>query len=132
MSKFKPENCFYTATHEWVSPVEQDVITVGITEHAQQLLGDIVYVELPEIGAQVAPGQELVVVESVKAAADVYGPVAGEVVAVNEELAAQPELINQSPQDKGWLFKMKLVDEGSLQGLLTMADYTKTVATTTK
>ena len=126
MQVIKPEDCRYTASHEWVSLPEDGVVTVGITQHAQQLLGDVVYVELPACGDAVVVGKEVMVVESVKAAADVYGPIAGEVVAVNEALQEQPELVNQSPQGEGWLFKLKLADEQALAALMTLADYEKT------
>jgi glycine cleavage system H protein len=117
-----PNNLKYAKTHEWVR-VEGDVATVGITDHAQQELTDIVYVELPEIGARVEAGQECAVVESVKAASDIYAPLSGDVVAVNEELSHAPELVNEDPYGKGWMFKVKLSDAGELNELLSADDY---------
>jgi glycine cleavage system H protein len=117
-----PNNLKYAKTHEWVR-VEGDVATVGITDHAQQELTDIVYVELPEIGARVETGQECAVVESVKAASDIYAPLSGDVVAVNEELSHAPELVNEDPYGKGWMFKVKLSDAGELNELLSADDY---------
>src|SRR5690349_18765847 len=102
-----PSNLNYTTTHEWVR-VENNVATVGITEHAQSLLGDLVFVDLPELKKPLAIGDEAAVVESVKAAADVYSPIDGEVVEVNSDLNDKPELINQDPYNKGWLFKVKI------------------------
>lgn len=116
-----PQNLNYTTTHEWVR-VENDIATIGITEHAQSLLGDLVFVDLPELKKPLAVGDEAAVVESVKAAADVYSPIDGEVVEVNNDLNDKPELINQDPYDKGWLFKVKIVGELPLS-LLSAADY---------
>jgi glycine cleavage system H protein len=118
-----PETLKYTESHEWVQDNRDGTVTVGITDHAQELLGDLVFVELPEVGTIYEAGAECAVVESVKAASDVYAPVAGEVVAVNETLAGAPETINQEPYQSGWLFKLVLADGASLDGLLTAADY---------
>jgi len=112
----------YTESHEWVS-VEGNQGTVGITEHAQSELGDIVFVELPEVGAQVAAGAEVVVLESTKAAADVYAPVAGRVTAVNEALGNHPDQVNKSAEAEGWLFKMELSDPSELDGLMDETSY---------
>ncbi len=117
-----PNNLKYAKTHEWVR-LEGDTAVVGITDHAQQELTDIVYVELPEVGARVEAGQECAVVESVKAASDIYAPVSGDVVAVNEELSHAPELVNEDPYGKGWMFKIKLSDAGELNDLLGPDDY---------
>jgi glycine cleavage system H protein len=97
----------YTRTHEWVRKEADGTYTIGITDHAQQLLGDIVYVELPEVAHMAEMGQEISVVESVKAAADVYSPLPGEVVAVNEQLSTEPQLVNAQPYGEGWLFKLR-------------------------
>ncbi|WP_449415139.1 glycine cleavage system protein GcvH [Ochrobactrum teleogrylli] len=112
----------FTEDHEWIS-VENGVATVGITIHAQEQLGDLVFVELPEVGRTVSKGEGVVVVELVKAASDVYAPVDGEVVEVNEAVSSDPALINQAAEGDGWLFKLKLSDEGQLSGLLDKAGY---------
>ena len=117
----------YTSSHEWVSALANDEVTVGITTHAQSMLGDIVFVDLPEVGQVVAKGKEVMVLESVKAAADVYSPVAGEIVAVNESLIDQPEQVNQSPFDQGWLFTIKPSDPESLTALLSAQDYQEAI-----
>ena len=117
-----PQNLRYTKTHEWVR-VEPDGLVVGITDHAQEELSDVVYVEPPALDAEFEAGQACAVVESVKAASDIYAPVAGEVIAVNEELANTPELLNQDPYGKGWLFKLKPRDPAELNELLNAADY---------
>lgn len=118
---------WYTAEHEWIA-VDGGVATIGITEHAQEQLGDLVYVELPQIGRTVAKGEETVVVESVKAASDVYAPVSGEVVAVNGELAGDPALVNRAAEADGWLFRLKIADESELEGLMDAAAYRASVA----
>lgn len=119
-------NILFTEDHEWIS-IESGVATVGITIHAQEQLGDLVFVDLPEVGRTVAKGEGIVVVESVKAASDVYAPVDGEVVAVNDAVAGDPALINQAAEGEGWLFKLKLSDGGQLSGLLDKAGYDKLV-----
>ena len=114
MSEFK--NLKYAKTHEWVSK-EGDLITVGISDHAQELLGDIVFIELPEIGRVVENNEPMVVIESVKAASDIYAPLAGTVEAVNETLESEPTIVNSSPYEEGWLIKSRLhvdVDDGHL------------------
>lgn len=105
-----PAELKYTRTHEWVKQEADGTYTIGITDHAQHLLGDIVYVELPEISRQAKVGHEISVVESVKAAADVYSPLNGEVVAVNDKLVNEPQLVNTSPYEDGWLFKLNSSD----------------------
>lgn len=115
-------NILFTEDHEWIS-VEAGVATVGITIHAQEQLGDLVFVDLPEVGRTVSKGEGIVVVESVKAASDVYAPVDGEVVEVNDAVAGDPALINQAAEGAGWLFKLKLSDEGQLSGLLDKVGY---------
>ncbi|MCD6186711.1 MAG: glycine cleavage system protein GcvH [Desulfuromusa sp.] len=117
-----PEELKYTEEHEWVL-VENDVVTVGITNFAQDQLGDIVFVELPEVGDMLEVGKTFGVVESVKAVSDVYAPVAGEVVAINEALPDEPEALNNSPYDKGWLIKIKLADPAVLDGLMNVTAY---------
>lgn len=106
----------YTETHEWIA-VEGDIGTVGVTEHAQQELGDIVYVELPQVGKRLIANQEAAVLESTKAAADVYAPVSGVVVEVNQKLSDQSELVNRSAEGEGWLFKVKIEDFSELTKL---------------
>jgi len=117
-----PNNLRYAKSHEWVR-TEGDIAVVGISDHAQHELTDIVYVEAPETGARVEAGKECAVVESVKAASDIYAPVSGEIVATNEELTSVPELINQDPYSKGWMFKIKMSDPGELADLLSPDDY---------
>ena len=119
-----PENFRYTKEHEWVS-VDGDTATVGITDHAQHELGDIVYVDLPKVGAKLSKGATLGSVESVKAVSDVYSPVSGEVVAINEALSTAPEKLNAEPHDGAWLIKVKIADAAEIQGLMTAADYQK-------
>lgn len=121
-----PANLKYTKSHEWVRTEADGTITVGITEHAQELLGDLVFIDLPEIGSQLAASQEAAVVESVKAAADVYAPVAGTVTEINAALADAPELVNQDAYG-AWLFKMTPADVGDLDALLDAAAYTASV-----
>jgi glycine cleavage system H protein len=119
-----PENFRYTKEHEWVN-VESDTATVGITDHAQHELGDIVYVDLPKVGAKLSKGATLGSVESVKAVSDVYSPVSGEVVAINEALSTAPEKLNAEPHDGAWLIKVKIGDAAEIQDLMTAADYQK-------
>ena len=102
-----PSELKYTESHEWLRAEDDGLVTVGISDHAQALLGDLVFVELPEAGTEFVTGDECCVVESVKAASDVYMPISGEIVEVNEALADEPEIINTSPYDSGWLFKVK-------------------------
>jgi glycine cleavage system H protein len=119
-----PEDLKYAETHEWVRVGTDNVGTVGITEHAQAELTDIVYVELPQVGTQVAAKQPTAVVESVKAANDIYSPVSGEITEVNTELESNPALVNTEPYGKGWLFKLRLQDsKGELSGLKDAAGY---------
>lgn len=113
---------FFTEDHEWLS-VEGDIATVGITNHAQEQLGDLVFVELPEVERVVEKGEAIVVVESVKAASDVYAPLNGEVIEINEELNSNPALVNSAAEGEGWLWKMKISDAGQLEGLLDAAGY---------
>jgi len=119
---------YFTKEHEWVR-VEGDVATVGISDHAQEALGDIVFAEVPEAGRTVAKGDDAAVVESVKAASDVYAPVGGEVVEGNPALGDDPSLINRDPEGDGWFFKLKLSDPSELDGLMSEADYREWVKT---
>ena len=118
-----PQDLLYAASHEWARKLEDDVIEVGISDYAQESLGDVVFVELPEVGAEVSAGEECCAVESVKAASDIYAPVSGSIVAVNEALDGEPELLNESPYGDGWMFKIKAADMGELEKLLKADDY---------
>jgi glycine cleavage system H protein len=117
-----PENFRYTKEHEWVL-VEGDTGTVGITDHAQEELGDIVYVDLPKVGARLEQGKSLGSVESVKAVSDVYCPVSGEVVEINQTLAQKPEALNADPHGAAWLVKIRLSAPAEVAGLMSAADY---------
>ena len=119
---------YFTKEHEWVR-VDGEVATVGISNHAQEALGDIVFVEVPEAGRSLAKGGDAAVVESVKAASDVYAPVGGEVVEGNAALADDPSLINRDPEGEGWFFKLKLSDTSELDGLMDEAAYREWVTT---
>ena len=123
-----PEELKYTKEHEWIRDEGDGSVTVGITDHAQKLLGDLVFVELPEVGASLEAGADCVVVESVKAASDVYSPLNGEVAAVNDALGDAPEVINDDPYGEGWIFKMKPADAADLGALLDAAAYAAVVA----
>ena len=113
----------YAATHEWAKQDEEGLIVVGISDHAQDALGDIVYVELPEVGQQIVAGEEAGVVESVKAASDIYAPVSGAVQEINEGLEDSPETVNQDPYGDGWFFKLKVTDEREIDDLLDADAY---------
>jgi len=113
---------YYTEDHEWLR-VEGDIATVGITDYAQEQLGDLVFVELPEVGRTLKKGDTAVVVESVKAASDVYAPADGEITAVNDALSGEPALVNSAATGDGWLWKMKLADKAQLSGLMDEAGY---------
>jgi glycine cleavage system H protein len=121
-----PQKLQYTRTHEWVKK-DDEFLIIGITDHAQTMLGDLVYVELPEIEASVETGQECAVVESVKAAADIYCPVPGEIIEVNDAVIENPALINQDPYGQGWLFKIKPFEHPASE-LLNADEYSKVVA----
>lgn len=112
----------FTTDHEWLK-IEGDVATVGITDYAQQQLGDIVFVELPKVGRKVKKAEPAAVVESVKAASDVYAPLTGEIVAVNDALAAEPALVNSDPMQAAWFFKVKIANTGEIDGLMDEAAY---------
>lgn len=118
-----PSDLRYVDSHEWIRLEDDGSVTVGITDHAQQALGDVVFVELPEVDAELAIGAEAGVVESVKAASDIYVPVSGKIIAVNEALADDPELVNNDPYEDGWFFRMKPSDAAELEVLLTAEAY---------
>lgn len=118
---------YFTEEHEWLR-VEGDIATVGITNYAQEQLGDLVFVDLPAIGTSVEQGDDVVVVESVKAASDVYAPASGEVLEVNEALANEPALVNSDAEAAGWLYKMKLSKPAELDKLLDLASYTAQIS----
>jgi glycine cleavage system H protein len=118
-----PEELRYMESHEWVRDDGDGTVTVGITDHAQDSLGDVVFVELPEVGAEINAGDEAGVVESVKAASDIYSPVSGEVLAINEELEEAPENINNSPYGDGWFFRVRMAEPGELDKLLDAREY---------
>jgi glycine cleavage system H protein len=113
---------YFTKEHEWIR-VEGDTATIGISNHAQEQLGDIVFAEVPDAGRRLSKGQEAAVVESVKAASDVYAPVSGEVIEGNQAVADDPALVNTDPEGQGWFFKLKLDDPGELDGLMDEASY---------
>ena len=119
---------YFTKEHEWIR-VEGDTATVGISNHAQEALGDIVFAEVPETGRKVSKGQEAAVVESVKAASDVYAPVSGEVVEGNSKVADDPSIVNSDPEGEGWFFKLKLDNASELDGLMNEAAYRDWVKT---
>lgn len=118
-----PQELFYTSNHEWVRKEEDGTVTVGITEHAQGLLGDLVYVELPEVGRGVNGGEEISVVESVKAAEDIYSPLTGDVTEVNEALGDNPETINGDPYGDGWIFRLRPAADAEWDGLMDAGAY---------
>lgn len=121
-----PDKLQYTKTHEWIKK-EEETVTVGITDHAQTMLGDLVFVELPEIESNLDGGQECAVVESVKAAADIYCPISGEVVEINEAVIENPQLVNEDPYGKGWLFRVRPFEKAA-SDLLSANEYSKVVA----
>ncbi|MGB8713314.1 MAG: glycine cleavage system protein GcvH [Onishia taeanensis] len=120
-----PANLRYTESHEWILDNGDGTVTIGITDHAQESLGDVVFVDLPEVGQELAAGEEFGVIESVKAASDLYAPLAGEVVEVNDSLEDAPETVNEAPYEGGWIAKLKLADESALGKLLDAEAYTK-------
>lgn len=117
-----PSDLLFRESHEWVR-IDGNSVTVGISDHAQEALGDMVFVEAPEAGSELEQGEACAVVESVKAASDVYAPLTGEVTETNEALEAEPELVNSDPYGEGWLFRMELSDTSELEGLLSPGDY---------
>ena len=122
-----PAELKYLSSHEWVL-VEDGVATIGVSDHAQEALGDLVYVELPETGSSIAAGDAVGVIESVKAASDLYAPVSGEIVEVNDELEGAPERINADPYGDGWIYKVALEDPEELENLLDADAYTESIA----
>lgn len=118
-----PSNLKYTSSHEWARVEEDGSITIGITDHAQSMLGDIVFLELPEVDSEIDAGQEIGVVESVKAASDIYSPVSGTVTVINEALDSAPNLVNNDPYGAGWLFRVQPVDNEELEKLMGSAEY---------
>jgi len=118
-----PTHLKYTESHEWVHAEEDGSARIGISDHAQEALGDLVYVELPAVGDEIGQGDPCAVVESVKAASDIYAPVSGKVIAVNEELDDNPAIINSDPYDDGWLFQLELSDSSELDGLKDAETY---------
>lgn len=122
-----PSELKFTTSHEWVRPEGDDVYTVGISDHAQAMLGDMVFVDLPEVGDTVDAGDDCAVAESVKAASDIYSPLTGEIVAVNEDLEGSPELVNSDPYGDGWLFQIRISDASELDDLLDSEAYQDTL-----
>lgn len=118
-----PNDLRYTSSHEWLKDESDDICVLGITDHAQELLGDVVFVELPEVGTRITAGEEIGVVESVKAASDIYAPLSGEVVAVNQALEEAPEQVNADPYGEGWFLKLRPADAGELGDLLDAEGY---------
>lgn len=118
-----PTDLRYTSSHEWVRLEEDGTVTIGITDHAQEALGDLVFVELPEVGTALSQGDACCVVESVKAASDIYMPINGEVVDTNQALVDEPEMINNSAYDDGWIFKVQPVDEDDIEQLMDASTY---------
>ena len=118
-----PNNLKYLASHEWIRLDEDGTVTVGISDHAQDLLGDIVFIELPEVGQRLGAEEEVAIVESVKAASDVYSPIGGKFIAINDKLLNEPDAVNNSPYEEGWFFKMEPDDIQSIEGLLSSEEY---------
>lgn len=123
-----PEDLKYTAEHEWIKSGNDDTVRVGITDYAQDALGDIVFVQLPEVGQSVSPGDAVGELESTKSVSDVYAPLSGEVVAINAALDATPELVNSDPYGGGWLFELRVSDSAELDGLLDSSAYEATLS----
>ena len=124
-----PGDLRYTESHEWVRRESDGSLTIGITAHAQDALGELVYVELPDVGRKVDKGEACIVVESTKAASDVYAPVAGEVLAVNDALGTDPQTVNSDPFGDGWLIKLRPADAAAFDGLMSVADYSASTDT---
>ena len=119
---YNQENCKFASTHEWAY-IENGVATVGISDHAQHEISDIVFVELPKVGTKVEQGKSCCVIESVKSASDIYAPFSGEIVEVNQTAADNPSIVNQAPHGDGWLFKIKISNEDEVKNLLSFEDY---------
>jgi glycine cleavage system H protein len=122
-----PSDLKYASSHEWVRNEGDGIVTVGITEHAQELLGDMVFVDLPDVDDEFSAGDDCAVAESVKAASDIYAPVAGTIVEINEELEDSPETVNSDPYGDGWLFKIKMEDPSELENLLDAEGYADSI-----
>ncbi|WP_025674788.1 glycine cleavage system protein GcvH [Salinivibrio socompensis] len=122
-----PSGLKFTETHEWVRPEGEGLFTIGISDHAQALLGDMVFVDLPDEGDTFDAGDDCAVAESVKAASDIYAPISGQVVAVNEELDSAPELVNSDPYGDGWLFRVQATDESEIDALFDAQGYEETL-----
>lgn len=118
-----PAELKYVASHEWIRDEGNGIVTVGVTDFAQEQLGDVVFVELPEVGSEINKDDAIAVVESVKAASDIYAPISGEVVEINEELVDEPEKVNAEPYDGAWFFKVKVSEESELEELLSAEQY---------
>jgi len=118
-----PSDLKYISSHEWIRMEDDGNVTIGITDHAQELLGDVVYVELPEVDSEVALEDEIAVVESVKAASDIYAPLSGTIIEINETLEDEPETVNSSPYDDGWMFKMTPSEPSEIDGLMDAESY---------
>ena len=123
-----PENLKYTKTHEWARVESDGTVTIGITEHAQEALGDMVFVELPKVGAKITAGKECGVVESVKSASDLYAPISGDVIAANDKVTTTPALLNSDPQGEGWLLKVHPGNKTELDALMDAKAYSKFLA----
>ncbi|CAG9425141.1 glycine cleavage system protein GcvH [Providencia sp. PROV188] len=123
-----PKELRYTREHEWLRDEGNGEFTVGITEHAQETLGDMVFVDLPDVGDVVSAGDDCAVVESVKAASDIYAPISGEIIAVNSALSDSPELVNESPYQEGWIFRIKMSDDSQLADLIDAQGYLSMIA----
>ena len=123
-----PDHLYFSDSHEWVDPSSPEAAPVGISDHAQAELTDVVYLELPEVGRTVSKGEAIAVIESVKAANDIYAPVSGESVEVNEALAEAPEPVNEDPYGGGWMFKVKLADSAEVEGLMNATAYRDTIS----
>lgn len=120
----------YLKSHEWVKLEANNVVVIGITEHAQKQLGDVVFIELPEVKSYLAAGEEAGVIESVKAASEFYSPITGEIIAINDALEDAPEIVNNDPYNKGWLFKIRLSNKAELEGLMGENDYAEYIKNT--
>lgn len=119
---YNQENCKFASTHEWAY-IDQDIATVGISDHAQHEISDIVFVELPKVGTKVEQGKSCCVIESVKSASDIYAPFSGEIVEVNQAAADNPSIVNQEPHGNGWLFKIKIANQDEVKNLLSFEEY---------
>ncbi|MCJ8349557.1 glycine cleavage system protein GcvH [Moritella sp.] len=122
-----PAELKYASSHEWVRKEKDGTYTVGISDHAQGLLGDMVFIDLPDVGDEITAGEDCAVGESVKAASDIYAPISGEIVAINEELEDSPELVNSDAFGEGWLFRVKASDESELEALLDAVGYAESI-----